>query len=144
MCQTSNNGDTTTEKIGDMILNIIGSATFDKYWPGKKFVVQIDEDKLLFGDIFVVQAALFAYFVLCLQANAMFRTCDHSQMFECAYDEFMALRPCARLYITTTPVPLLLVLKEEREKGEVNDVKFVSIQPCVDYIGVDQMVVTST
>ena len=33
MCQTSNNRDTTPEKIGDMIINIIGSATFDKRNP---------------------------------------------------------------------------------------------------------------
>ena len=93
-------------------------------------MVRIDEGNLPSGDIFVIQGALCASFVLCLQADAMFRTHNHSRKFECAYDEFMALRPCARLYITATPVPLLLVLKEEKEKkkGEVDELFHMSLK----------------
>ena len=82
-------------------------------------MVRIEEGNLPSGDIFVIQAALCAYFALNLRADA-------------------------RLCTTTTPVPVLLVLREAYDNGGVDDIKFMSIEPCDDYIGVDQMVVTST
>lgn len=70
----------------------------------------------------------------------MFRTYDHSQQFEIAYDRLMAKRPCVRLYTTATPVPALLTLGEEEAEDLIDDIKFWTLEPCDDYIGVDQMV----
>ena len=70
----------------------------------------------------------------------MFRTYDHSQQFEKGFDQFMAMRPCARLYITATPVPAALALKEEMDAGLIDDIKFWVLESCEDYIGVEEMV----
>jgi len=70
----------------------------------------------------------------------MFRTFDHSQKTETAFDKFIALRPEIRLLITATPVPALLALREEKEAGEIDDIEFWSIASGDEYIGLEQMV----
>jgi hypothetical protein len=69
------------------------------------------------------------------EADAMYRTEDRTQKMEQAYDLLMAMDPCLSVLITATPVPVLLVLKEQKI-----DADFISIQASHDYFGVEDMI----
>ena len=70
----------------------------------------------------------------------MFRTYNREQKFETAFDALIALKPDVRIYITATPVPALLALREELVAGDIDDIDFWSIASGDEYIGLDKMV----
>ena len=112
-------------------------AAVENHLQGKKFAVIVDEGELVHPWLSRRVQLLLRIDFYCATADSMYRTFDHSQAFEEAYDAFMLMRPCMRFFITATPVPVLLALTEDEEMDEI---KFEDVEPCEDYLGVDQVV----
>ena len=75
-------------------------------------------------------------FVLILdEADAMYRTVDQSQRMEMALKELQDFKPVLELFVSATPVPILLLYKEEFKQ----ELSMYSLEASHDYVGVHQM-----
>lgn len=78
-------------------------------------------------------------FLLCIdECDAMFRTDNHTQAFERAYDNLVRLRPCAHVFVSATPLPALIHLANEELLDGIPVVLF-DITPSDDYVGLARM-----
>ena len=78
-------------------------------------------------------------FLLCTdECDAMFRTDNHMQAFERAYNNLVRLGPCAHVLVSATPLPALIHLANEEVVDGIPIVLF-DITPNDDYVGLADM-----
>ena len=72
------------------------------------------------------------------ECDAMFRTSDHSQRFEEAYDRLLDLKPCVHVFVSATPLPALIVLADKEEVDGI-PVALFDMTPSDEYVGLAEM-----
>ena len=78
-------------------------------------------------------------FLLCTdECDAMFRTENHTQAFERAYENLLRLGPCAHVFVSATPLPALIHLANEELVDAIPIVLF-GVTPNNNYVGLADM-----
>jgi hypothetical protein len=77
----------------------------------------------------------FDFVLLVDECDAMYRTVDRSQKMEVALQKLQDFKPVLQLYVSATPVPILLLYEEKYGQ----ELSMYSLEPSHDYVGVHQM-----
>lgn len=76
----------------------------------------------------------FSFVLILDEADAMYRTFDQTQKMEIALRELQDFKPVVQLFVSATPVPILLYKEEFKQ-----DLEMYSLEASHDYVGFHQM-----